>query len=380
MRIAFHAPLKPADHAVPSGDREVTRGLLRALRKATHEVHIASRLRTFDGTGDAARQERIRRAGARIAARYIERHRANPPDLWFTYHLYHKAPDWIGPAVSRALGIPYVVAEASYAPKQAGGPWDMGHRAVAEALRAADRVICLNPEDAECIARLLGGSERIVGLKPFIDTGPARRAAARRDGLRGELAAEHKLDPGIPWIAVTAMMRRGDKLASYRLLGEALRRLGDRPWLLLVAGDGEARAEIESALDFPGRVHFLGQLDRAGLDRLHAAADLGAWPAINEAYGMAVLAAQAAGLPLVAGDRPGLRQILRPGRTGLLTPEGDAAAFANAVARLLSNPRERAAMRESAVKTMKNEHDLTTASKRLDEILRDALHAVAEAV
>ena len=52
--------------------------------------------------------------------------RADPelplPELWLTYHLYYKAPDWLGPAVRAALGIPYVVAEASVAPKRAGGP------------------------------------------------------------------------------------------------------------------------------------------------------------------------------------------------------------------------------------------------------------------
>ena len=26
------------------------------------------------------------------------------PQAWFTYHLYHKAPDWLGPAVSQSLG------------------------------------------------------------------------------------------------------------------------------------------------------------------------------------------------------------------------------------------------------------------------------------
>ena len=44
------------------------------------------------------------------------------PDLWFTYHLYYKAPDLVGPLVAGALGIPYAVAEASVAHKRAGKP------------------------------------------------------------------------------------------------------------------------------------------------------------------------------------------------------------------------------------------------------------------
>lgn len=376
MRIAFYAPLKPPDHPVPSGDREMARLLMRALRGGGHEVTVASRLRAFDGSGSAARQERLRQTGARLARRYILHNRDAPPDAWFTYHLYHKAADWIGPAVADALGIPYLVAEASYAPKQEGGPWSPGHSGVKAALRTAARVICLNPVDAECIATLLGDSSRLVQLQPFTDIGPGRKAALKRSALREVLSTDLGLDPGAPWIAVTAMMRRGDKLASYRLLGSALRQIADHRWKLLVAGDGEARKDVERSLDFPDRVRFLDILEREDLDRLHAAADIGAWPAINEAFGMALLEAQAAGLPIVAGDRPGVRQIVRDGVTGLLAPEGDRAAFAAAVAGLLGEPGRVAKMRQEALATAARQHSLESASIQLNAILRDATGAV----
>jgi len=372
MRIAFYAPLKSPDHNVPSGDRAVARLFLRALRGAGHNVEIASRLRTFDAAGDAARQIRRREAAGRAADRYLGRSRAVPPDLWFTYHLYHKAPDWIGPRVAESLGIPYVVAEASYAPKQAGGPWASGHDAVATALRGAARIICLNPTDADCVGTLLGGDSRICHMVPFLDTGPARRATARRAFLRAGLARALEIDRQRPWIAVTAMMRPGDKLASYRLLGKALKRIEARPWELLVVGDGEARGDVEQALDFPGRVRYLGRMDGKAIDNLHAAADIGVWPAINEAYGMALLEAQAAGLPLVVGDRPGVRQIVTEGETGLLTPEGDTAAFAAAIIRLLDDPAKTARMREIAAKTIATRHKLASATETLDRILQQA--------
>lgn len=47
MKIAFHAPLKSPDHPVPSGDRQMARMLIEALRVAGHDVGIASELRTF---------------------------------------------------------------------------------------------------------------------------------------------------------------------------------------------------------------------------------------------------------------------------------------------------------------------------------------------
>ncbi len=366
MRIAFYAPLKSPDHPVPSGDRRMARLFMKALRQAGHEVALASRFRSYDGAGDAARQARLCRLGARLASRCVDRCRADPPDLWFTYHLYHKAPDWLGPAIARSLDIPYVVAEASFAPKQRGGPWAAGHTAVADAVYNADRVICVNPDDAECLRPLLPDASRLMGMKPFLDAEPAARARADRAGHREALAASLGIDPGVPWIAVAAMMRPGDKLASYRLLGDALRRVTDRYWVLLVAGDGPARGDVTAALNFGDRVRYLGTLEREGIDRLHAAADLGAWPAINEAYGMALLEAQAAGLPLVVGDRDGIRQFVGEGETALLVRTGDAAAFAAALASLLDAPTRRAAMADAAVARVRLEHDLPEAVRLLD--------------
>ncbi len=289
MRIEFHAPLKHPDHPVPSGDRRMARLFVEAMRRGGHDVRAATRLRSYDGAGDGRRQSRIRRLGGRLAERYLRRHRGDPPDLWFTYHLYHKAPDWLGPAVSAMLGIPYVIAEASFAPKQADGPWAQGHDAVAAALARASRAICVNPDDVACVRPLLAGPERLVEMAPFLDTARPRAAARLRQRHRMELAARHGLDMDTPWIAVAAMMRPGDKLASYRALGAALDRLDGQPWLLLVAGDGEARAEVAACLAFGERLRLLGQIDTQAVDALNAAADLTAWPAINEAYGIALL-------------------------------------------------------------------------------------------
>src|SRR3546814_1683340 len=66
------------------------------------------------------------------------------PQLWFTYHLYYKAPDWIGPKVARALRIPYVVAEASVAYKRASGPRSEEHTSELQSLmRISYAVSCL---------------------------------------------------------------------------------------------------------------------------------------------------------------------------------------------------------------------------------------------
>ena len=114
MRIAFYAPLKSPAHATPSGDRRVAGLLMQALEHAGHRVELVSSHRTYDGDGDARRQALLRGQGIAIARRLVAQWREGPhdarPDLWFTYHVYYKAPDWLGPVATAALGIPYVIA------------------------------------------------------------------------------------------------------------------------------------------------------------------------------------------------------------------------------------------------------------------------------
>lgn len=370
MRIAFYAPMKAPDHPVPSGDRRIAGLLLQALRLGGHDVEVASRLRSHEGRGDGARQRHIRAAGRHRAAGIAARYRARPPDLWFTYHLYHKAPDWIGPAVSRALAIPYLAADASHAAKQASGPWRDGHRAAAAAIRTARRVLALDPADLPGLAGLVGDAARLVRFPPFLDI--AERTPHSRRDARHALARAHGLDTAVPWLAAVAMMRPDAKRCSYRLLAAALSRLGERPWRLLVAGDGAARAEVEALFPDRDRVRFLGRCGAPTLARLHAAADLAVWPALKEGTAMALLEAQGAGLAVAAGDRPGLAQFVRHGETGLLAPEGDAPALAAAIATLLDDPQRRRAMGARARRRVSAQHGLATAARRLDAVLRAA--------
>jgi glycosyltransferase involved in cell wall biosynthesis len=356
MRITFYAPLKPPDHPVPSGDRRVARLLVDALLLAGHQPFVASRLRSYDGAGDPLRQARLGDIGAREAERLLRRWRRMPataPELWLTYHLYYKAPDWLGPRVGAALGIPYVIAEASYAPKRAGGPWDIGHQAVERALRRADAVLGLNPADRECVVPLLRDPQRWIALPPFLDTRPYPAPASR--------ALSEK-----PRLIAVAMMRPGDKVASYRLLGDALSGLLDLDWSLDIVGDGSARAAVEAGLAPLGcRLRYRGELDVDGVAAAFAEADLFVWPAINEAFGMALLEAQAAGLPVVAGASGGVGEIVAAGETGLLAPPGDAAAFAAAVRRLIVDRDARLQMGRAARAKVAREHDLGSAAARL---------------
>ncbi|HEV3007968.1 MAG TPA: glycosyltransferase family 4 protein [Burkholderiales bacterium] len=371
-RIAFYAPLKPPTHVTPSGDRRVAGLLMDALERIADHIELVSTFRSFDADGDVARQEALRRQGEALAQRMAAQWRAAPPglrpDLWFTYHVYYKAPDWLGPAVSAALGIPYVIAEASYAQKRASGPWAIGHDAAARSIRQARLVISPSRHDVAGLEELVA-KQRVVHLPPFLDAAPYRAAAREREKHRAELSGKHALDPAVPWIAVAAMMRAGDKFASYRVLASTLRQLTDLPWRLVVAGDGSARPEIEAALESaaPGRACFLGTLAARELAELYAACDLYAWPAVNEAYGMALLEAQAAGLPVVSCATRGVPDVVIDGRTGILVKNEN--LLADALRELLIDAKRRAALGGNAAAFIATERSLEAAAARLKSLL-----------
>lgn len=363
MRVLLHTPLKPPDNPTPSGDREMARGLARLLRRLGHSVHMPARSRVLPGVPAPEAHLGLERQARQQAARLIAHWRALSPrhperfDLWFTYHCYYRKPDWLGPIVSRALGIPYVIAEVSHAPRRAQGSTRLGHRAVERSLAAADLVLTLNPRDVAGVASRLRPGGRQVRLAPFIDAAPFRSPAHGPN------------DP--PVLLSVGMMRTRDKLESYRVLARAFALLKDRPWRAVLVGDGPARPEIEALMAPLGeRVRFAGAVPREKLPALYASADLYLWPAINEAYGMAFLEAQAAGLPVVAGRTGGVPAVVADGVSGLLTPVGDAPAFAEAVARLLDSPAECASLAAAARRRIGTHHGESAAVRVLAAALQ----------
>lgn len=375
MRIAFYAPMKAPTHPVPSGDRRMGALLMDALSAAGHEVALASELRTYDGRGDADVQRAHERAAAteaeRISAQW-ERAGA-PPDAWFTYHVYHKAPDYLGPTLARRHRLPYLIAEPSVAPKRAAGPWSAGYRAALAAIGTADVLLCLTRLDMACVSPHARAPDRLVYLPPFIDATPFGRTRSRRAEARSELAKSAGLAPDKHWLLAVGMMRAGDKLESYRRLGRALACLPGSDWQIAVAGEGDARSDVEAALAaVADRVRYLGAVDWSRLPNVYAACDLLVWPAAGEAYGIALLEAEAAGLPVVAGRVRGVPDVVEDGITGLLVPEDDAAAFAAAVRTLLDDAPRRRDMAEAAARFVAGARNLASAARILDRALRMA--------
>ena len=374
MRIAFYAPMKAPDNDKPSGDRMMARMLMQALETAGHTVQVASKFSSRDSAGDYMRQMRLRDVGVTTAQRLIQRAESLRPEMrpsaWFTYHLYHKAPDWVGPGYCKAMGIPYVVAEASYAPKQAGGRWDMGHNAVADALGQASLVVGLNSNDTAQVVPLLDDPSRMMMIRPFLNPDQYVLAHNRRESARRVLAKRFNIEPDVPWLVTIAMMRPGDKFESYKRLAEAMCMLNELDFRLILAGDGAARDQVLTLMrPLGGKVIPLGQVGSDTVAVLNGASDLAVWPAVNEAYGMSLLEAQASGIPVVAGRVGGVPDIVEDGETGILVDVDDTRAFAQAVYDLLQDPERRRTMGQAALYKVQNSHHIANVSDQLDDAL-----------
>ncbi|MEM6745145.1 MAG: glycosyltransferase [Pseudomonadota bacterium] len=354
--IAFHAPLKPPDAPTPSGDRRIARLTLQALTEAGFAPRLASARRTLDLVGDPARQAAAIDEAQDEADALAKAWRAAPPALWFTYHCYWKAPDLLGPRVAEALGIPYVISEPSLSPRRRAGPWAAYAAQAEAAIRAADLLLWSTPRDLPML-RAAGGLP-LAQLPPFLDLGPPPPPGPPPGPLR---------------LVAAAMMRPGDKLASYRALAEALSRLPQAlDWRLDVAGDGAERAAVETLLaPHRARAAFHGELDPPALRALFEASDLLAWPGVGEGIGMVYLEAQSAGLPCLAEDRPGPRHVIDPSRA--LPPPNDPAAFAAALEAFAAS--DRPAARRAARAHAVAHHGLPAAARRLTTLLTPLIGA-----
>jgi phosphatidylinositol alpha-mannosyltransferase len=143
---------------------------------------------------------------------------------------------------------------------------------------------------------------------------------------------------------------------------------------LIVVGEGVEREAVEVLpRALRSRVHLLGRVSDTLLPTYYAAADVFIAPALgSESFGIVLVEAMAAGLPIVASDISGYREVVRDGREALLVPSGDQAALADAVAHLFEHPEEARALREAGrIRARKYDWDAILAT--LDRIYGEAL-------
>ncbi len=183
-----------------------------------------------------------------------------------------------------------------------------------------------------------------------------------------------QLDVGdaFAWLAVG----RFEKNKDYPNMLRAFARLRrERDGLLLIAGGGSLRGEAErlaAELGVAASVKFLGI--RKDVPGLMNAADAYLMSSAWEGMPIVLLEASATGLPVVATDVGGNREVVLDGRSGLLVPSGDPEALARAMLRLLEMPPdERGRMGGAGRAHVMGEYDMEKVVDRWENLYGELL-------
>ncbi|MEX3008915.1 glycosyltransferase family 4 protein [Hoeflea sp. TYP-13] len=372
-KIAFYAPLKSPDHPIPSGDREIARLMMKALRLAGYSVELVSDVISYQkrpsGELYGTRKSAVSAEENRIR-RLWESDAASLPDLWFTYHPYCKSPDWLGLPLARHFKIPYVTAEACRTRQGTANDWLEGRAAAQEAIRFAKVNFVLKDSDWQYLKTVTPDMKTAVRITPFLDI----------SGLPARAKPKKLFENEAPVLLAAGMMRPGAKMESYRTLAAALQLIENKDWNLIIAGEGPERANIAELLRFAGsdRVKFVGSVAHEDMFALMDSSDIFVWPGIGEAIGLVYLEAQARGMPVVALNTAGVPLVVSDGVGGTLLPVGDTGAYAAAIARLLDDRRLREELGAGGRRYVHEHHNVTSVAATFKSVI-DGIFADASA-
>lgn len=270
----------------------------------------------------------------RDAAALVELHRLFRelrPDV---VHTHNPKPGVYGRLAARAARVPAIVntVHGLYAlpedplPKRA---LVYGLERLAATCSHAELV--QNPEDVEVLRRLRIPERKIHLLGNGVDLGrfdPDRTDATRTAALRAEMGAA-------PGDVVCGLVGRLVWEKGYREVFEAARLVCARHDVrFVVVGPSEpdkpdALGPSDVAAAEAAGVRFLGLRD--DVEDLYAAMDLYVLASHREGFPRSAMEAAAMGLPVVATDIRGCRQVVEDGVTGRLFPASDATALAAAI-------------------------------------------------
>jgi glycosyltransferase involved in cell wall biosynthesis len=248
-------------------------------------------------------------------------------------HIATEGPlGWAALRASRRLGLPVVSSyHTSFAHylRLYGAGWleDTAWRYLRGFHNATAATFCPTPSIRDQLREK--GFERVEIWNRGVNCGHFH--PGKRDGeLRRQL--------GLPENAVVlACCGRLAAEKNLETLLTAFSRLApSSPVNLLLIGDGPLRPKLEAAAD--PRVIFTGYRCGEELARLYASADLFVFPSLSDTFGNVLLEAMASGLPAIAFDVPGPRDVVRHGETGLLVGKVEAEDLAAALAALIADP------------------------------------------
>jgi glycosyltransferase involved in cell wall biosynthesis len=133
---------------------------------------------------------------------------------------------------------------------------------------------------------------------------------------------------------------------GHRILLKAVSLLpGDIQWKLVIAGNGPMRAELKkniAQMNVGNRIEIKSKLSDKDIQDEYSRASIFVFPSTSqggvEGFGIVLLEAMAAGVPIIASNTGGIPEVLDNGRCGLLVTPQDAPALASAIAEVAGNP------------------------------------------
>ena len=333
---------------------------LRAFRDAGYDVigmsapgpHAAKL--ASDGIRHVAIEHASRSVGITndaLAGRELyHRFRDLRPDI---VHTHNPKPGVYGRLAARAARVPVIVNTVHGLYAQADDPL-----AKRTAVYGLERVAAFcshaelvqNPEDLETLARLGIPRRRLHQLGNGIDLArfdPEAVTEPRRRALRAEMGA------GANDVLCGAVGRLVWEKGYLELFNAAASLRDKYPHLkfVVVGGSDPEKADAISDADAEiaareGGVRFLGH--RSDVDELYGAFDLYVLASHREGFPRSAMEAAAMGLPVVATDIRGCRQVVDDGVTGLLVERQNARALAGAIDSLVADPERRLSMGRAA--------------------------------
>ncbi len=264
-------------------------------------------------------------------------------------HTHNPKPGLYGRVAARVARVPVVVntVHGLYAQRQDPLP----RRAVVYGLEriasaCGDANLVQNPEDLEVLRRLRIPDRELLLLGNGIDLqrfDPGSVTAAERTSARDELGARSPDD------VVVGFVGRLVREKGYPDVFEAARLLGvEAPHvrIAVVGGPDADKADALTPAEMAGAhaagVTLLGSRD--DVVRLYAGMDIYGLASQREGYPRSAMEAAAMGLPVIATDIRGCREVVAQGVNGLLIPPSDPRRLATAIATLVADENERCRM------------------------------------
>lgn len=162
-------------------------------------------------------------------------------------------------------------------------------------------------------------------------------------------------------------------LQAYALLCQAFP--GAPPLILAGASPDEADLQLIQQLNLASRVEVRVDVSQDELAALYRGAGLFVLSSDEEGLGIVILEAMASALPVVSTDCGGPSTAVSEGQTGFLTPVGNASVLANAMRRILENPRLAERMGEAGWQAAQTRFSLEATGRtyleRYDELLQE---------